>query len=187
VTFTITQNSTITWNWQTGALVHDVAVTNVTPYKTIVGQGYDVNVSVTVENQGNYAETISLTVYANTTSVGSQNFTLSAGDSINVIFTWNTTSFAKGNYTISANAEPVPDETDTLDNNCTDGVVFVTFPGDVTGDKWADMQDISIIIDAFMSSPDHPRWNPVCDLNNDLSVDMADISIAIDHFMTPDP
>jgi hypothetical protein len=57
----------------------------------------------------------------------------------------------------------------------------VTIPGDVTGDIWVDMQDISIIIDWFMTSP--PTWNPICDINGDLSIDMADISLAIDNFM----
>jgi hypothetical protein len=54
---------------------------------------------------------------------------------------------------------------------------------DVNGDGSIDMADISLLIEAFMTSPGEHNWNPLCDINNDRSVDMADISAAIDHFM----
>jgi hypothetical protein len=59
--------------------------------------------------------------------------------------------------------------------------------GDVNSDGMVDMLDISIIIDAFLSSLVTPNWNPCCDMNGDLSVDMMDISVAIDHFMESAP
>jgi hypothetical protein len=55
--------------------------------------------------------------------------------------------------------------------------------GDVNGDGKVDMLDVSIIIDAFLSSPGQPNWNSNADTNNDNSIDMADISIAVDHFL----
>jgi len=42
---------------------HDVAVTSVVPSKTVVGQGYCLSINVTVENQGNFAETFDITAY----------------------------------------------------------------------------------------------------------------------------
>jgi hypothetical protein len=45
------------------------------------------------------------------------------------------------------------------------------------------MADISMIIDAFLTSPGDPLWNPLTDVNHDNIVDMADISIAIDNFL----
>ncbi|MEM3616535.1 MAG: LamG domain-containing protein [Candidatus Bathyarchaeia archaeon] len=44
--------------------IHDVAVTSVTSLKTVVGQGYSMNVNVTVANQGDYTETFDVTIYA---------------------------------------------------------------------------------------------------------------------------
>ena len=41
---------------------HDVAVTNVTSSKTVVGQGYGVNVNVTAANQGDLPESFNVTV-----------------------------------------------------------------------------------------------------------------------------
>jgi hypothetical protein len=109
------------------APMHDVAITDVTPSKTIVGQGYSLNINVTVENQGDYTETFNVTLYANTTFVALQTITLESDASTTLTFTWNTTGFATGNYIISAIADTVPGETDTEDNTLSDGWVFVTY------------------------------------------------------------
>ena len=106
-------------------LVHDMAVTHVTPSQTIVGQGYSTNMKVTIANQGDYTETSNVTAYTNTTIIGSENVTLSAGNSAEVTFTWNTTGFPEGNYTISAYAWPVPGETDIADNTLVGGIVQI--------------------------------------------------------------
>ena len=172
--------------------IHDIAVTNVTTSKTgcvpmpTVCEGYNAEVKVTILNEGDFTENITVYAYANTTLIGTQTYhNLTPGAQTTLIFTWNTTGFAKGNYTISAYAWPVPGETDTADNTLIDGWIMVVIVADVNGDGSCDMADISIMIDWFMTSP--PHWNPNADVNNDKSVDMADISIAIDHFMESDP
>jgi len=115
----------------TGQLI-DVALLNITPFKTVLGQGYPVPINVTAENQGNYTGPYSITVYANTTAVSTfTNITITGGNSATITFTWNTTGFAKGNYTISAYAWPFPIETDKADNNCTDGWILITKVGDL--------------------------------------------------------
>ena len=161
---------------------HDLAVTAVTPQKTVVGQTYTDKIDVTVRNQGDYSETFNLTLYANTTVISTiQNIVLPSATSTTRTFTWDTTGFAKGNYTISAYASPVPSETNTGNNNLINGDITITVAGDANGDHSCDMADISLIIDWFMKGP--PNWNPNCDVNNDLTIDMLDISIAIDNFM----
>jgi hypothetical protein len=187
------------WRWQIEAAVitspyvvavHDVAVTNVTTSKTgctplpTVGKGYTAKVYVTVENQGDFNETFTVTAYANLTVIDSAVVNdLTPDSNTTLTLTWDTTAFAKGNYTISAYATPVPSETDTIDNTFIDGSVLVTIAGDANGDRTCDMADISMMIDAFMTTPGNAKWDPNCDVNDDDSVDMADISIAIDHFM----
>jgi hypothetical protein len=156
-----------------------------------VGKGYDFNITVRVANLGGYQETFNLTLYATlfiaqqnvTLQIASQNVTLESGYYANITFVVNTADYPYSNYTLSAYAWPVPSETETEDNTLIRGWICITIPGDVTGDIWVDMQDISILIDVFMANPEGPRWNPNCDVNNDLTIDMADISIAIDHFM----
>jgi hypothetical protein len=161
---------------------YDIAVTNVISYKTIIGQGYLGNVTVTTENLGTNAATFNLTVYANAIYITSQNVTLSSGNSANVNFTWNTTGLAYGNYTISAYAWPVPDETNISNNNCTGGSVYVGIPGDVEGLGRVDMGDIVTILLAFGSTPGKPNWNPNCDIDNNGRVDMGDVVTALLHF-----
>jgi hypothetical protein len=171
--------------WLVRFKVHNIAVTRVKPSKNIVAQGYSVFINVTVENQGDYTETFTVTAYADKTIIATlTKITITSGNSTTITLTWNTTGVAKGNYTISAYAHPVPSETDTADNVAEAAdTVLVTVPGDVSGDRVCDMLDISILIDKFMTTPSDPTWDPNCDINSDNSVDMLDISIAIDHFM----
>jgi hypothetical protein len=167
---------------------HDIAVTDVKPYKTVVGQGFGCHVNVTVTNEGSFTETFDLTLYAETmppgTPIGTATVSnLLKGATRTITFMWDTTGFAKGNYLIWAYAWPIIGETDTTDNTKIDGTVFVTIAGDVTGEGLCDMQDISILVDKFLAEPKDPRWDVNCDVNDDHIIDMADISIAVDNFL----
>jgi hypothetical protein len=162
--------------------IHDVAVTNVTASKTVVGQGYGVNVTVTAADLGDYPETFNITVYANTTVIASQNVTLSSGNSTDITFTWNTTSFAYGNYTIGAYAWPVSGETNMANNNFTGGNVTVTIPGDINGDGTVDIYDAILLSGAFNSQPGSTNWNPNADINGDGTVDIYDAIIQSAYF-----
>jgi len=113
---------------------HDVAITDVVPSKTVVGQGFSLNINVTVMNRGDFTENFNVTAYANTTAIATfTDITLTSGNSTTLDFTWNTAGFAKGNYTISAVADTVPGETDTEDNNCPGGSILITKVGDLGG------------------------------------------------------
>jgi outer membrane protein assembly factor BamB len=169
--------------------IHDVAVTNVISCKTVVCQGYILNwLNVTAANTGSYTESFNVTAYANTTVVGTQQVTdLSAAGQMNLTFVWNTTGVPCGNYTLSAYAWPVPSETDTANNNCTDGWVIVSIPGDVTGpNRWpdgkVDMWDIGGIARLFGVTYPDPRYNPNYDINCDGIIDMKDVGIAARNF-----
>ena len=162
--------------------IHDVAVTNVAPSKTIVGEGLIVYINVTAENQGNYTETFNVTTKANTTAIQILTVTnLTSGSSTTMTFTWNTTGFAYGNYTISASAEFVPYEIDIDDNNLTDDTVIVTIPGDFSGDFKVGPHDFALLAAAYGSTPWQPGpsgdWNPNCDANNDNKVGPYDFAV----------
>jgi hypothetical protein len=51
---------------------HDIAVTDVTVSKTIIGQGYTLYINVTVQNEGIHTETFNVTAYANTSVIQTQ-------------------------------------------------------------------------------------------------------------------
>jgi parallel beta-helix repeat protein len=162
---------------------HNIAITNVVPSKNVVGQGYCTSINITIANQGNTPETITVTTYANTTTLQTNILALENNASTTITLTWNTTGFAYGYYTIWAYALPVLGELNKTDNTLMDGTVLVTVPGDVSGDCLCDMLDISILADKFLTQPPNPLYDPNCDINNDGIIDMADISIAIDHFL----
>jgi hypothetical protein len=169
---------------------HDVTVVSVTtskdgckPMPTVSGDSF-AKVNVTVLNQGSYTETnINVTVYANTTSIASQNVTLSSGNSMTITFTWNTTGFAYGNYTVNAYALPVPGETNTANNSLTGATVEVTVPGDVNGDGTVNILDAIQISNSFLATPDSSNWNPNADINSDNVVNILDAIILANHFL----
>ena len=172
--------------------VHDVAVTNVTSAKNVLCQGYCANITVTVENQGDFTETFNVTAYANTTVIGTKEVTLTSGESKVLTFVWNATGFAKGNYTLSASASQVSGEIDVVDNTFTDGWIVVSMVGDVTGpDGWPDgkvnMRDIGAIARCFGSQEGDPDYNANYDIVYDGKINMRDIGLAARHFGETDP
>jgi hypothetical protein len=108
--------------------IHDIAITDVTPSKTVFGQGYSLGINVTATNQGEWAEAFNVTAYANTTVIETKEITLTSGDSAILVLARNTTGWAIGNYALSANATILPNESDTGDNSYTDGTVTVRLP-----------------------------------------------------------
>jgi hypothetical protein len=176
--------------------VHDVAVTSVLSLRTIIGQGYGGNITVTAADVGTSPETSSVTVYANSTIIASQGVTLSAGDFRTLTFTWNTTGFALGNWAVNAYAWPVPNETNTANNNCTGGMVFITIPCDLNGDFKVSLSDLVTLAQAYGShcadyhyqeEPASANWNPNADTNNDGKVDLSDLVILAIHYGQPHP
>ncbi len=126
LTVTDGEGLTDTATAQVTVLLHDVAVTGVTPLPTTVKTGEPVSINVTVVNEGTEKETFNVTVYYDDTTIGTQTVTELASDaSQSLTFNWDTSDVTAGTYTIKASANTVPGETDTTDNTFTDGDVTV--------------------------------------------------------------
>jgi hypothetical protein len=169
--------------------VHDMSLIGLNSSKNVVGKGYTPLVSVTVQNQGDYAELFNVTVYANQTVLAYYtNLALLHGSSTMLSFTWNTSSFGYGKYILSAVVDPVVNETDTDDNTRFCQFLRIGVPGDVSGaiagvpDGVVNMRDIQYMILKFNTRPSSQNWNPNVDVNDDAVVNMRDISIAILNF-----
>jgi hypothetical protein len=158
--------------------IHDIAITDVIPSKTIVGQGCPINITVTVENQGEFTETFNVTAYGNTTIINTlTNITLTSGNSTTITFPVNTTAVPYGNYTISTNATIVPNETDTANNTFEDGWIVVSVPGDCNGDGYVNPIDVnSYLAVAYGSQVGDPNYYPNCDFNGDGYVNPTDVN-----------
>jgi len=169
------------------ATAHDVAVYNVMTSKTIVGQSFTLHINVTVANEGDYAETFDVTLYANTTPLGSQIATLASRSYTTITFTWNTTGFSKSSYTISAYATPTLGEVDTADNTLTNGIVKVVTPGDTNADGAVNILDLSGISAHWHPGPPIGPlgYNPNFDINCDGSINILEISIISAYWTGP--
>ena len=181
---------------------HDIGIQNVTTSKTVVGQGYKVGINAKILNYGINSETFNVTVYVNTTSIATQTVTLRSISSTTITFTWNTTGFVKGNYTIKAIADTVLGETHTTDNTYTGGIVCVSTPGDINGDKYINIKDAVLLGVAFgahrITDPSDPRYcqywrgsegpfNPNTDINSDGFINIKDAVALGTHFGLPNP
>lgn len=60
---TASSGVTLTVEKSSGSAAHDVAVVDVVSYITVVEQGHSMLINVTVENQGDFAETFNITAY----------------------------------------------------------------------------------------------------------------------------
>jgi len=125
--FNVTLNvSDYSGNWDTDQmwvnvtetkLIRDVAITSVKPFPTTVTTGDSLLINITVANQGNMSETFNVTVYYDSSVVGTKSgISLASGADDTLRFNWNTTGVPGGNYTIKAVASIVAGETDTSDN-----------------------------------------------------------------------
>ena len=105
---------------------HDVAIVSVTPSAEEAKIGQEINVTVTVKNNGAVDETFNVTLYYDDAQIGKQIVSnLDPGSNITLTFRWNTTGVSPGNSTIKAVASNVRGEIDTEDNTLIDGAINV--------------------------------------------------------------
>jgi hypothetical protein len=161
---------------------HDIAVVGLIPLKTVVGQGYNMNIAIFVKDYGMFSETFNVTAYANATLVGTKMVALASAEEAELLFNSSTLNITKGKYNVSASAGPVSGEMDTSDNSRVDGLVIITIPGDVNGDGSVNIYDAIILSSAFKSSPGFPNWSSNADINGDNNVDIYDAILLSGNF-----
>jgi len=88
-------------------IVHMVVVADLSSANaTTLGSNVQINVSI--RNEGNVVETFNVTVYANQTAIGSKPVANLSVQEVRVVpFLWNTEGWQAGNYVIAAVAGPV--------------------------------------------------------------------------------
>ncbi len=160
-------------------LSHDIAVTDVVPYRSWVYEGRPVPVNVTLLNCGDFNETVTLDLYYNLTvnqQIGTIVTDLNPNETKTLTFVWNTIGVQHcHNYTITALAS-IPFDSNTT-NNVKEGMIRikVRLMGDINGDGKVDGKDISMAAWSFGAIPRDPKWNPDADINNDDRIDGKDI------------
>jgi len=169
--------------------IHDVAIKGVSLQSNWAYQGWIIEITVTVQNKGNFTESFNLEIYydanliANLTII---NLLPSAQQTITL--NWNTSNVTPcRNYTINAKIPPLKYEYSTLDNEYVDGEIKIRVFGDVNGDGSVGVDDIFETSRAFGSTPSHPRWNPYADINRDEYVGIDDIFLVAKSFSNQCP
>jgi Dockerin type I domain len=105
------------------------------------------------------------------------NPSLSNGSAVNLTLTLTTTqSTTTGNYTINVTG---------VDGNLLQSLeipVHVNTLGDLDGDGFVSIVDISIVSSHYGSTPTSPNWYPLADLNHDGVVNLLDFAIAVANY-----
>lgn len=164
-------------------------VTGIAVSRTIVGQGFTVNISVIVSNLAYEYETSYVTINANGIILYGQAVTLMGGSFTTITYTLNTTSLGKGNYTASADAVSTSAEAELTHSVLIGGWINVTMPGDINADGIVDIFDLVRIVLRFGETLPQPvLWPyPPEDINSDGNIDIFDIVVVAVHFGEVDP
>ena len=165
---------------------HDVAILNVSRTPSWVYVGRIVNFTITISNNGNFVENVTITLYYNITE-GKQICTillenLLPGENMTLLISWNTAGVAPRNYTITVVADIEKPDSNPGDNILTNINVQVRILGDINGDLVVDIKDVFLIAQSFGSYPTHPMWNPDADLDDNGRVDIKDIFLVAKNF-----
>jgi len=157
-------------------IVDDIAITDLT-FISPAQQGWLVNITVAIYNNGTTAETFQLEVYLNTTIEFNETITnLAPLETRNKIYILNTNVLSIGSYTITANATQVPSETN-IQNNVIVSPFTINMMGDVTGDGLVDSTDLGILGLSWNTMQGDSNFNVQCDLNQDGTIDSTDLGI----------
>jgi hypothetical protein len=175
VTDTRNLSNATTINVNVPEALHDVSVTEIKPYRTVLGNASSTSINVTVQNKGDVAETFNITLFYDSNQIGTQTITLLARQSMNSTFNW-TTPVRIGNYTITAIASQVESETSIDDNTLTFSLIQVSIQGDVNADGTVNIVDIAIAARAFERKLGEEGFEPNADVNEDKIINIIDLA-----------
>jgi parallel beta-helix repeat protein len=112
--------------------VNDVAIASVWPFGPEMSVGDELTLTVEVENHGTATETFNVSAYGGAYTLGTEEVnSLEPGEKRTVTFSNNTAGWPVGYYEMRAEADSVPGEIFTADNNCPGGAVKVWDPCDI--------------------------------------------------------
>ena len=161
----------------------DVAVTAVAASKTVLDKTCVCKINVTVENLGGYSETFNVTLYANTTAIGTVvNVVLANKTSRTLSFLWNTTNYGYGKYTIKAEATTVPYEINTANNIHGGGTVTVAITGDVDGNSVVNILDVVKITGIYGAKRAQSGFDSNSDLDDNGVINILDVVKCTGHY-----
>ena len=179
--FAVTQNCTITiYEVATGISTSEnisnvplFSITNVlTP--SFVESTFALPVNMTLYNNYNFSQNLSVQIFANSSSMFNGTITLDGFSSGVLNCSIDTSSLYIGNYTITASVVPSDNSTATPITMST-GTVGITYMGDLNGDFEVDANDFFMFMNAYIIYYSHPSvFTATADFNHDGKIDAND-------------
>ena len=109
--------------------VQDIAVVSIKSSFNSVLVGDEVQINVTVRNQGELSESFALSIYVNSSILSTYSIIdLQPSTQLDVSFNWNTVNATAGIHILSAEVSVLENETDLADNWLISGVIEVREP-----------------------------------------------------------
>jgi len=138
----------------TGVIRRDVALINVSCFSEKSYAGQSVSVVVQAKNNGTVKETFQVTTYYDSSPIATRSVTDLPSNGIAILtFSWDTTNIPPGIYTIRAEATTVPNETNTANNQLTNGMIQIIKHPTATFVYTATIVNQIVTFDATKSSP----------------------------------
>jgi hypothetical protein len=158
----------------TGTVTSDPTISlNVYPCKTVVDQGYNLPINLTITNAGYLTQIPYITIYLNSTVIGTEtNTNLTNGTPTTLSLTYNTSGFSLGKYNVTASPA----------NPSAPSSIVLTIPGDLDGNFQVQLTDLVILAKAYSSKPGSPNWNPNADIDGNGAVGLSDLVILAQHY-----
>ena len=162
--------------------LHDIGIVDVKSAYTRVYQGYSINVTIIIQNQGNFVESFNVILYANGSIIENATIAnLHPSDQCNLTFTWNTSNVTLGNYTLCGYVAAVEGEVDINDNVYGGPMIeVVLFNVDFNNDGVVNAFDLRIAAIYFGQ-----MGNRSYDLNFDNIVTLEDLEIIVINYGNP--
>jgi archaellum component FlaF (FlaF/FlaG flagellin family) len=166
---------------------YDVAVIDLTTPVQFIYPGRNFTVDVTVQNNGDAAENVTIVAYFNASSneiLGEGELeNLFPGESRTITLTADTKNVTAGHhYVLTAVAIIEEMDYNPSDNRLAGPTITIRFLGDINGDGKVDMKDIGVLARLFGIKAGDTNWNPDCDLNSDGKINLRDVAMAAKNF-----
>jgi len=162
---------------------HNLTIRDITIQKNLIGQGLGINITVTLSNEGDFTETINVTLHLNGTMIDRSSYQITPGAEVEIDFPVFITSeiglYENCTLEIQANW--------TLGGTSITDWIIVTIPGDINADKVVDIFDLVTVANSYGSSPEDPKWNSNADINGDGIIDIFDLVMVAEHYGEKDP
>ena len=164
---------------QISSLLHDIAIIDIIPTVRYVYEGDFLNITIIIQNQGNFNESFNFILYANNSIIENTTIiNLPPGSIVNLTVLWIAENITLGHYLLQGRLTAVPGEVDISDNAYVDGIIEVLMLDvDFNGDDVVNVLDLRIVAIYFGEIGDSPY-----DLNFDNIVDIEDLQIVVANY-----